>query len=53
MEINNEAFIAALLTVIGYSINDTVVVFDRIREYLRESRSGSIKDIFNAAINQT
>ena len=52
MEIN-EAFIAALLTVIGYSINDTVVVFDRIREYLRESRSGSIKDIFNAAINQT
>lgn len=52
MEIN-EAFIAALLTVIGYSINDTVVVFDRIREYLRESRAGSIKEVFNAAINQT
>lgn len=52
MEIN-EAFIAALLTVIGYSINDTVVVFDRIREYLRESRAGTIKEVFNAAINQT
>ncbi|MBP9190215.1 MAG: protein translocase subunit SecDF [Chitinophagales bacterium] len=49
----NEAFIAALLTVIGYSINDTVVVFDRIREYLRESKAGTIKEIFNLAINQT
>lgn len=49
----NEAFIAALLTVIGYSINDTVVVFDRIREFLRESKSGSVKQVFNHAINQT
>ncbi|HET8964471.1 MAG TPA: protein translocase subunit SecDF, partial [Chitinophagales bacterium] len=49
----NEAFIAALLTVIGYSINDTVVVFDRIREYLRESKAGTIKEVFNLAINQT
>lgn len=49
----NETFIAAILTVIGYSINDTVVVFDRIREYLRESKSGTIPEIFNSAINQT
>ena len=35
MEIN-QAFIAAVLTVIGYSLNDTVVVFDRIREYINE-----------------
>ncbi|MFN3940161.1 MAG: protein translocase subunit SecF [Chitinophagales bacterium] len=49
----NEAFIAALLTVIGYSINDTVVVFDRIREFLRESKAGTVKEIFNNAINQT
>jgi len=49
----NETFIAAILAVIGYSINDTVVVFDRIREYLRESKSGTIPQIFNSAINQT
>ncbi|MEZ5014227.1 MAG: protein translocase subunit SecDF [Chitinophagales bacterium] len=49
----NEAFIAAILTVIGYSINDTVVVFDRIREYLRESKAGTVPQIFNMAINQT
>lgn len=49
----NETFIAAILTVIGYSINDTVVVFDRIREYLRESKSGTPKQIFNMAINET
>ncbi len=49
----NEAFIAAILTVIGYSINDTVVVFDRIREYLRESKAGTVKEVFNQAINQT
>ncbi|HNO28318.1 MAG TPA: protein translocase subunit SecDF [Chitinophagales bacterium] len=49
----NETFIAAILTVIGYSINDTVVVFDRIREYLRESKAGSVQQIFNTAINNT
>jgi SecD/SecF fusion protein len=50
----DQAFIAAILTVIGYSLNDTVVVFDRIREYdshYHEKRS--LKDIFNGAINQT
>jgi len=49
----NQAFIAALLTVIGYSINDTVVVFDRIREYLAEFRSKSRKEVINMAVNDT
>lgn len=47
----DQAFIAALLTVIGYSINDTVVVFDRIREYLGEKKSGEQNEIINKAIN--
>ena len=53
MEID-QAFIAAILTVIGYSINDTVVVFDRIREYF--TLYGSKKDrkeVFNLALNST
>lgn len=49
----DQAFIAAILTVIGYSINDSVVVFDRIREYLAEKKSGSIASIFNEALNAT
>jgi SecD/SecF fusion protein len=52
MEID-ESFIAVILTVVGYSINDTVVVFDRIREYLREHRHDSIIGVFNKAINAT
>ena len=42
MEIN-QAFIAALLTVIGYSLNDTVVVFDRIREFLKFIHLGIVR----------
>ncbi len=49
----DETFIAAILTIIGYSIMDTVVVYDRIREYLRESKSGSLVEVFNLAINET
>ncbi|MFI5172675.1 MAG: protein translocase subunit SecDF, partial [Chitinophagales bacterium] len=49
----DETFIAAILTIIGYSIMDTVVVYDRIREYLRESKSGTLVEVFNLAINQT
>jgi len=49
----NQAFIAALLTVIGYSINDTVVVFDRIREYLGIYTQKSTDEILNLAINST
>lgn len=49
----DEAFIAAILTVIGYSINDTVVVFDRIREYMLDHKRESNAVVFNKAINST
>ncbi|HMU12722.1 MAG: protein translocase subunit SecDF [Bacteroidetes bacterium] len=49
----DEHFIAAVLTVIGYSINDTVVVFDRIREYLQDHRREPWPTVFNKAINST
>ena len=49
----DQAFIAALLTVIGYSINDTVVVFDRIREYLGLYRKRDPQEVMNMAINST
>ncbi len=50
----DQAFIAAILTVIGYSINDTVVVFDRIREVGRDLQDkASFKDIVNMAVNNT
>jgi SecD/SecF fusion protein len=52
MEID-QAIIAAVLTVIGYSINDTVVVFDRIREYLTEHKRGSLNTLVNNALNST
>ncbi len=45
--------IAALLTVVGYSINDTIVVFDRIREDLHLMRKAPYQEIVNASINQT
>ncbi len=47
------AVLAALLAVIGYSLNDTIVVFDRIRENFRKMRKGSAVDIMNASLNQT
>ncbi len=49
----DQAFIAAILTVIGYSINDTVIVFDRIREYTNLYSTSSKKDLVNSAINTT
>ena len=52
MEID-QAFIAAILTVIGYSINDTVVVFDRIREYLGLHKKMPYKTVVNNALNST
>lgn len=52
MEIN-QAFIAALLTVIGYSLNDTVVVFDRIREFFRINKSWDNETTVNTALNST
>ncbi|UCF35509.1 MAG: protein translocase subunit SecF [Acidobacteriota bacterium] len=45
--------IAALLTLVGYSINDTIVVFDRVRENLKLMRRADMISIFNASINQT
>ena len=52
MEID-QAFIAAILTVIGYSLNDTVVIFDRIREYFNENPSWKMNRVINAAVNST
>ncbi|QEM02891.1 protein translocase subunit SecDF [Mucilaginibacter rubeus] len=50
----DQAFIAAILTVIGYSINDTVVVFDRIREFLDHSnKNEKTEEVINRAINST
>lgn len=45
--------LAAVLAVIGYSLNDTIIIFDRIRENIRKSRSEDMATIFNEAINQT
>ena len=52
MEIN-QAFIAAILTVVGYSLNDTVVVFDRIREYFNEYTDWPFNKTINSALNST
>lgn len=52
MEIDQH-FIAAILTVIGYSMNDTVIVFDRVREYLAGKTKGSFSEIVNQSINTT
>ncbi|WP_291633575.1 protein translocase subunit SecF [Clostridium sp.] len=49
----NSPFIAAILTIIGYSINDTIVVFDRIRENQKSMRKSSLEDITNTSITQT
>lgn len=49
----NLIVLAALLTVIGYSLNDTVVVYDRIRENFRKMRKASTIEVVNASINQT
>ncbi len=45
--------IAALLTLVGYSMNDTIVIFDRIRENLKLSRRDSLERVMNVAVNQT
>ncbi len=52
MEIDQH-FIAAILTVIGYSMNDTVIVFDRVREYLGGKEKGNFNEIVNKSINST
>lgn len=52
MEID-QSFIAAILTVVGYSVNDTVIVFDRIREYFREHTNWKLGRVVNVALNST
>ncbi|MBQ5576406.1 MAG: protein translocase subunit SecF [Bacteroidales bacterium] len=52
MEID-QSFIAAILTIVGYSINDTVVVFDRVREFIGLRPSNPLKQNMNEAINST
>ncbi|SFU16465.1 protein translocase subunit SecF [Sedimentitalea nanhaiensis] len=47
------AIIAALLTIVGYSLNDTVVVFDRVRENLRKYKKKSLPEVLNLSINET
>lgn len=49
----DQAIIAAILTVIGYSINDTVIIFDRIREFFTEHKRGNIIELVNKALNST
>lgn len=49
----DQHFIAALLTVIGFSMNDTVIVFDRVREYFRKTPNGNKEEVVNRAINDT
>ncbi|MNE11152.1 bifunctional preprotein translocase subunit SecD/SecF [compost metagenome] len=49
----DQHFIAAILTVIGYSMNDTVIVFDRVREYLAGKTKGNFNEIVNRSVNTT
>jgi preprotein translocase subunit SecF len=47
------SIVAALLTILGYSINDTVVVFDRLRENLRKYKTMPLRDVMNLSVNET
>jgi len=49
----DQAFIAAILTIIGYSLNDTVVVFDRVREYMNINKKKKIQEFMNSSLNST
>lgn len=49
----DQAFIAAILTVIGYSLNDTVVVFDRVREYFNEHTSWPMRKLIDSSVSST
>lgn len=49
----DSAFIAAILTVVGYSINDTIVIFDRVRENLRMKKKGELANLLNRSVMQT
>ena len=49
----DQSFVAAILTLVGYSINDTVVIYDRIREYLPLYKKRPVKEVYNMALNST
>lgn len=49
----NTMFVTAMLTVLGYSVNDTIVVFDRVRENLKTSHADTFEEVINESINQT
>ena len=49
----DQSFIAAILTIIGYSLNDTVVVFDRVREYMHDNKKKQIHEFINQSLNST
>ena len=49
----DQAFIAAILTIIGYSLNDTVVVFDRVREYMNDNKKKEVHELINQSLNST
>ncbi|MBQ7037157.1 MAG: protein translocase subunit SecF [Clostridia bacterium] len=49
----NSTFVAAILTIVGYSINNTIVIFDKIRENRKQSRKVPFEEVSNAALNQT
>lgn len=49
----DQAFIAAILTIIGYSLNDTVVVFDRVREFMNNNKRKQVRELINGALNST
>jgi SecD/SecF fusion protein len=49
----DQSIIAAVLTVIGYSINDTVIIFDRIREYLKDLKNPNLENVINNSLNST
>ncbi|MBW1973064.1 MAG: protein translocase subunit SecF [Deltaproteobacteria bacterium] len=49
----NLPIVAALLTIVGYSLNDTIVVYDRIRENMKKTRSKDLEEVINKSINQT
>ena len=46
-------FVAAILTILGYSVNDTIVVFDRVRENLFKNKKGTFEEVVNDSVNQT
>ncbi|HHY49161.1 MAG TPA: protein translocase subunit SecD [Alphaproteobacteria bacterium] len=49
----NQSSIAAILTIVGYSLNDTIVVYDRVREYSRKYKKMPVTDLLNLAVNST